>query len=222
MTKVQAFAAKCPPGSSHPECQFPVLAGSHLTEVRAASVRAPLPPACPRPAIMGGRTAIPATRLAGDARTASAASTGERSARRHALPARTPAPAQEELGSPALAFVRTACHLLALDAAVSNEVALLRRRLLKLLGVGEFGSAAQFREPCMSFRLPDVICGWAGACVRAARGGAGHGATTGSAAAVHGLRGAHGGKVQAAHHFLARCHVKTGTPWQVAQDPPCA
>ncbi|GBF92637.1 hypothetical protein Rsub_05251 [Raphidocelis subcapitata] len=102
MTKVQAFAAKCPPGSSHPECQFPVLAGSHLSE--------------------------------------------------------------DELGSPALAFVRTACHLLALDAAVTDEVALLRRRLLKLLGVGEFGSAAQFREPCMSFRLPDVICGYCNDC----------------------------------------------------------
>lgn len=34
MTKIQAFAAKCPPGSSHPECQFPLLAGSHLSEVR--------------------------------------------------------------------------------------------------------------------------------------------------------------------------------------------
>jgi DNA polymerase epsilon subunit 1 len=55
--------------------------------------------------------------------------------------------------------VRTACHLLALDATVADQVALLRRRLLKLLAVGEFGGAAQFREPCMSFRLPDVICG---------------------------------------------------------------
>lgn len=73
--------------------------------------------------------------------------------------AHPPARSQEELGSPALAFVRTACHLLALDTAVTDEVALLRRRLLKLLAVGEFGSAAQFREPCMSFRLPDVICG---------------------------------------------------------------
>jgi hypothetical protein len=101
MSKVQLFAAKCPPGSSHPECQFPVLAGSYLSH--------------------------------------------------------------DDLGSPALAFVRTACHLLGLDAAVTDDVALLRRRLLKLLGVGEFGSAAQFREPCMSFRLPDVICGCAAA-----------------------------------------------------------
>jgi hypothetical protein len=31
MSKVQLFAAKCPPGSSHPECQFPVLAGSYLS-----------------------------------------------------------------------------------------------------------------------------------------------------------------------------------------------
>ena len=62
MTKVQAFAAKCPPGSSHPECQFPALAGSHLSP--------------------------------------------------------------DDLGSPALAFVRTACHLLGLDAAVADEVSL--------------------------------------------------------------------------------------------------
>lgn len=102
MTKVQAFAAKCPPGSSHPECQFPLRAGSHLTP--------------------------------------------------------------DDLGSPALAFVRTACHVLSLDAAVADEVALLRRRLLKLLGVGEFSAAAQFREPCMSFRLPDVICGYCNDC----------------------------------------------------------
>jgi len=60
--------------------------------------------------------------------------------------------------------VRTACHLLALDSAVQEDIALLRRRLLKLLGVGEFGGAAQFREPCMSFRLPDVICGYCNDC----------------------------------------------------------
>jgi hypothetical protein len=49
MTKVQAFASKVPPGSSHPECQFPVLAGSHLSEVSGRmyhNLAAPEPPSC--------------------------------------------------------------------------------------------------------------------------------------------------------------------------------
>ena len=70
-------------------------------------------------------------------------------------------PLQEELGSPALAFVRTACHLLALDSRVADAVAVLRRQLLKLLHVREFGPQADFREVCLGFTLPDVICRWA-------------------------------------------------------------
>lgn len=65
---------------------------------------------------------------------------------------------QEELGSPALAFVRTLCHLLVLDVRVSDAVAVLRRQLLKLLHVREFGPQADFREVCLGFTLPDVIC----------------------------------------------------------------
>ena len=67
-------------------------------------------------------------------------------------------PSQEELGSPALAFVRTICHLLALDSRVSDAVAVLRRQLLKLLHVREFGPQAEFKEVCLGFTLPDVIC----------------------------------------------------------------
>ena len=67
-------------------------------------------------------------------------------------------PTQEELGSPALAFVRTICHLLALDSRVSDAVAVLRRQLLKLLHVREFGPQAEFKEVCLGFTLPDVIC----------------------------------------------------------------
>jgi hypothetical protein len=67
-------------------------------------------------------------------------------------------PSQEELGTPALAYVRTICHLLALDARVTDAVAVLRRQLLKLLHVREFGPLAEFKEMCMGFTLPDVIC----------------------------------------------------------------
>ena len=52
---------------------------------------------------------------------------------------------QDELGPPALAFVRTVCAVLALDSAVEDQVAVLRRNLLKLVHVREFASASDFQ-----------------------------------------------------------------------------
>lgn len=69
-----------------------------------------------------------------------------------------PCALQEELGSPALAFVRLLVQLLSLDSAVEDEVRLLRRSLLRLVGVDEFSPAANWVDPCISFRLHDVIC----------------------------------------------------------------
>lgn len=34
----------------------------------------------------------------------------------------------------------------------------MRRDLLRLIEVGEFSEAAQFRDPCRSYVLPEVIC----------------------------------------------------------------
>lgn len=65
---------------------------------------------------------------------------------------------QDELGSPALAFVRLLVHLLSLDDALEDQVRLLRRSLLRLVSVDEFSPAANWVDPCISFRLPDVIC----------------------------------------------------------------
>jgi DNA polymerase epsilon subunit 1 len=62
------------------------------------------------------------------------------------------------VGSPALAFVRLLVHLLSLDTALDDEVRLLRRGLLRLVGVDEFSPAANWVDPCISFRLNDVIC----------------------------------------------------------------
>ncbi|WIA29248.1 hypothetical protein OEZ86_011756 [Tetradesmus obliquus] len=96
MSRVSGIMRHVPAGSSHPDCVFPQLAGSHLT--------------------------------------------------------------QAELGSPALAFVRLLGHLLALDPGLGLEVGLLRRRLLRLVGCDEFSAAAAWVDPCMSFRLHDIIC----------------------------------------------------------------
>ena len=54
---------------------------------------------------------------------------------------------QEELGTPALAFVRAVCDALRLDAAVEEEVAELRHNLLRLTHTREFAQAAQFKVP---------------------------------------------------------------------------
>ena len=52
---------------------------------------------------------------------------------------------QGELGPPALAFVRTVCAVLALDSALEDQVAVLRRNLLKLVHVREFAAASDFQ-----------------------------------------------------------------------------
>lgn len=38
------------------------------------------------------------------------------------------------------------------------QVNLLRRNLLRLIGVGEFSALAVWRDPCSSFTLCEVIC----------------------------------------------------------------
>lgn len=64
----------------------------------------------------------------------------------------------EELGTPALAFGRSVCHMYGLDAEVSGPVTVLRRQLLKLIHVKEFGPDAVWRDPCKRLVLPDVVC----------------------------------------------------------------
>lgn len=63
--------------------------------------------------------------------------------------------AQDELGAPALAFVRTVCAVLALDSGLQQEVAVLRRNLLKLVHVREFASASEFKASVLM-----AICGF--------------------------------------------------------------
>ncbi|CAN8193292.1 unnamed protein product [Coccothraustes coccothraustes] len=62
------------------------------------------------------------------------------------------------LNNPALEFIKYVCKILSLDANITNQVNKLRRDLLRLIEVGEFSEAAQFRDPCRSYVLPEVIC----------------------------------------------------------------
>lgn len=56
--------------------------------------------------------------------------------------------------SPALCSLQ----VLSLDTNITNQVNKLNRDLLRLVDVGEFSEEAQFRDPCRSYVLPEVIC----------------------------------------------------------------
>uniref|UniRef100_A0A3B3CYW5 DNA polymerase epsilon catalytic subunit n=1 Tax=Oryzias melastigma TaxID=30732 RepID=A0A3B3CYW5_ORYME len=62
------------------------------------------------------------------------------------------------LNNPALEFVKYVCQVLSLDSNIVNQVNKLKRDLLRLVDVGEFSDEAQFRDPCNSYILPEVIC----------------------------------------------------------------
>ena len=66
----------------------------------------------------------------------------------------------DQLGTPALAFVRSVCEVFALDTRAEAQVGLLRAQLLRLLRVREFSKEAEFIDPCASFTLRDVLCSY--------------------------------------------------------------
>ncbi|KAK3232982.1 hypothetical protein CYMTET_56694, partial [Cymbomonas tetramitiformis] len=69
-----------------------------------------------------------------------------------------------DLGSPATAFVRSVLAVMELDKHAEDGIVLLRRNLFRMLHVGEFSPGAQFRDPCLSFTLQDVICTYCNDC----------------------------------------------------------
>lgn len=68
------------------------------------------------------------------------------------------------LKHPALEFVKAVCQVLQLDINIQSQVNKLRRDLLKLIGVGNFADEATFRDPCLSFIVPEVICEYCNSC----------------------------------------------------------
>jgi len=45
-----------------------------------------------------------------------------------------------------------------LDKEVEHEVYDLKANLLRLIGVGSYGDSVEWKEPCISLILPEVIC----------------------------------------------------------------
>ena len=48
--------------------------------------------------------------------------------------------------------------VLSLDSQIAEEVNNLHRNLLRLIDVGAFSDKAQWKDPCISFILPEVLC----------------------------------------------------------------
>lgn len=60
--------------------------------------------------------------------------------------------------NPALELIKATTRILALHRECAIEAQITKRNVLDLIGVREFSPAAEWRNPCLSFRLPWVIC----------------------------------------------------------------
>jgi len=49
-------------------------------------------------------------------------------------------------------------QVLSLDKEVEHEVYDLKANLLRLIGVGSYSDSVEWKEPCISLILPEVIC----------------------------------------------------------------
>ncbi|ORY88326.1 DNA polymerase epsilon catalytic subunit A [Leucosporidium creatinivorum] len=63
-----------------------------------------------------------------------------------------------KLKNPLLEFIKTTCAILSLARDVLPEVLVLKRNLLDMISVREFATEAAFRNPCLPFKVPMVVC----------------------------------------------------------------
>lgn len=59
---------------------------------------------------------------------------------------------------PLLEFIKTTCAVFGLAKEVLPEMLVLKRNLLDMISVREFASEATFRNPCLPFKVPMVVC----------------------------------------------------------------
>ncbi|XP_012276956.1 DNA polymerase epsilon catalytic subunit A [Orussus abietinus] len=60
--------------------------------------------------------------------------------------------------NPALELVKSVCKVLSLDKEVEQDVCILKANLLRLINISSFSDEAEWRDPCISLVLPEVIC----------------------------------------------------------------
>jgi len=69
-----------------------------------------------------------------------------------------------ELTDPALEFAKAVCHLASLEPAIAPQLLKLRRNVLRQLGVREFAVEGVWKNPSLSFVLPELVCDFCGHC----------------------------------------------------------
>jgi len=63
-----------------------------------------------------------------------------------------------KMDNAALEFSKMVCHILALDASIESTVLVMKRNLLRVLQLSDNGAQAEFKDPCETVKLSDVIC----------------------------------------------------------------
>ncbi|CEP06775.1 hypothetical protein [Parasitella parasitica] len=65
------------------------------------------------------------------------------------------------MDNPALEYVKSVCAVLNLDSRVEDQVRVLKRSALEVVGgISDFSDMAQFRNPCEYFKLTEIICSY--------------------------------------------------------------
>uniref|UniRef100_A0A336MSN0 DNA polymerase epsilon catalytic subunit n=1 Tax=Culicoides sonorensis TaxID=179676 RepID=A0A336MSN0_CULSO len=59
---------------------------------------------------------------------------------------------------PALEFIKAVVKVLTVDSTLTDDLASLRRNMLRLVGIGEFSDLAVWKEPSNTYILSEVIC----------------------------------------------------------------
>jgi DNA polymerase epsilon subunit 1 len=62
------------------------------------------------------------------------------------------------MDNPTLELIKFVCKIFNFESDLQNEVRVMRRALLNLIGIREFSKIADFDNPCESFILHHVIC----------------------------------------------------------------
>lgn len=60
--------------------------------------------------------------------------------------------------SPAVDFIRTLIKVLSVNKNMDDEINDFRRNMLRFVGIGEFSDLAEWKDPCDSYILNEVIC----------------------------------------------------------------
>jgi hypothetical protein len=69
-----------------------------------------------------------------------------------------------KLSSPSLEFIKSVCHVLALDRTFASDIEVIRISLLKEIGIKAFSDDSDYRDPCSSYVLPGIMCTFCGCC----------------------------------------------------------